>query len=207
MTTPDRPEASPRHAALVLVVRERIRAGGEAEYDANERAIAAACLTMQAPHPYLALVDPEDPLEIWWLTLFVSAAHRAQVEQAYAHNLPLMEVLTPLGARKGAFRTSMSVESASHQPDRGARTLDVTGARVVVVGTDVVDRPSAGAVFMSDDGAWFVFAPASERAAAPAVVPPGRTLAIRPEWSYPDPGWVRADIEFWRVADAGATPL
>jgi hypothetical protein len=204
MTAPGRPGASPGNAALVLVVRERIRAGSEAEYDANERAIAAASRTLQAPHPYLALVDPREPLEIWWLTLFVSAAHRAQIERAYAQNLPLMEALAPLGARKQAFRTSMSVESASHQPHLGATTLDVTGARFVVVGTDVVDRPSMGAAFISDDGAWFVFAPTSERATAPAVVPVGRTLVIRPEWSHPDPAWVRADVEFWRVASASA---
>lgn len=182
---------------LALIVRERIREGCEADYDANERAIASVSRRLRAPHPYLAMVDTVDPRDIWWLTVFASVEHRVQVEQAYAGNTALMEALTPLGARKPAFRASMSSEAATLRPDLGAAGLELTGARVVVVGSDAVDRRSTGAVFLSESGAWFTFAPAAAASGAPPLGARSRVLAIRPEWSHADPAWRQADRAFW----------
>ena len=93
---------------FLLIVRELLRPGNEAAYDANELKIAAACATLKCPHPYLALVSADNPREVWWLNAFASSEERDGLDAAYARNEQLMAALAPLGKRKEDFRSAVS---------------------------------------------------------------------------------------------------
>ena len=98
---------------FLLIVRELVRPGNEAAYDANELKIAEACARLKCPHPYLALVSADNPREVWWLNAFASSEERDGLDAAYARNEQLMAALAPLGKRKEDFEIG-GLDNSSH---------------------------------------------------------------------------------------------
>jgi len=188
---------------FLLIVREWLRPGSEAAYDANELKIAAACATLKCPHPYLALVSVDNPREVWWLNAFASSEERDGLDAAYARNDRLMAALAPLGKRKEDFRSAVSTIRATHRPDvSGQASVTIAGARFLVVSATKGQDAWPGSAFESTDGDWFrlASAPAREVAAEIAVqFGSGATvLAVQPRWSFPAEAWIRADPDFWK---------
>jgi hypothetical protein len=100
-----------------LIVREWLRPGSEAAYNANELQLAAACATLKCPHPYVALVSVDNSREVWWLNAFASGEERDGLDAAYARNERLMAALVPLGKRKEDFRDAVSTIRTTYRPD------------------------------------------------------------------------------------------
>ena len=186
---------------FLLIVRESLRPGSESAYDENERMLAAACATLNCPHPYLALTPIDRPREVWWLNAYRSAEERDSVGGAYARNEPLMAALVPLGKRKEEFRETLSTTTTTYRPDLSAGTgLRITGARFLIVSSS--KETSSAAIFESPDGELFRIASAPSRAVADEIAAQsgsGATiLAIQPQWTFPAEDWVHADPDFWK---------
>jgi hypothetical protein len=186
---------------FLLIVRERLRAGSEEAYDENERQLAAACATLNCPHPYLALASLAGAREVWWLNAFASQAERDDLPAAYARNEPLMAALRPLGKRKEDFREALVTTMMKHRPDLSAGAWRIEGARFVVIATTRDEVASLGAAFESADGERFVLASANSHEMAEDIAarsgPGATTLAVQPQWSFPAEAWVDADRDFW----------
>ena len=198
---------------FLLIVREWLRPGSEAAYDANELQIAAACATLKCPHPYLALVRVDNAREVWWLNAFASTEERDRVGAAYARNEPLMAALMPLGKRKEEYREAVSTTQTTFRPGVSSQMgLTIAGAGFLVVSTAKGDESSPGSLFESIDGDWFRIASAATRGIADGIAlqfGSGATiLAVQPQWSCPAEAWIRADPDRWKhhAADQGCLP-
>jgi len=85
-------QASPK---ILLIAREPLNPGAEAEYDRIESQIAILAQEMGCPHPYLAL----QPLsatqnEVWWFNVFDSEDELNSVGEAYKTKEPWNAALT-----------------------------------------------------------------------------------------------------------------
>jgi hypothetical protein len=195
-------------ARFLLIARERLRPGSGDAYNENEIQIATACAALKCPHPYLALVSLLDPAEVWWVNAFASGVERDGLGEAYARNELLMTRIAPLGKRKEGFRETFTTIALTRHPDvDGRASLQIAGARYWIVSPskDVkTSRPAA--IFESSDGQSFTIATATSRAGADEAVgqfdSAATVLAVRPEWSFPDEAWVRADPDFWSASPA-----
>ena len=181
-----------RAPEFLLIVRERVHAGREQAYASNEAEIAAACVRLKCPHPYLALVSLGGPQEVWWLSAFSSLEEKAKVERAYASNAALMAQMQPLGARKNDLRHVLSETLAKRRPDlSGDVPWRLNGARFVVIIAVHGRQDPVGPVFEAPDGRRFVVMGAENRAAADVIAarggPGAVVLAVEPRWSFPDP--------------------
>jgi hypothetical protein len=201
-------QARNEEARFLLIARERLRSGSHDAYSRNEIQIATACATLNCPHPYLALVSLFDPADVWWVNAFASDEERDRLGDAYARNAPLMAKLGPLGKRKEGFReTFTTIAVTRHAGLESCADLQMAGARYWIVSPskDVKTRRPA-AIFESSDGQWFTIATATSREVADEAVgqfdSAATVLAVRPEWSFPDEAWVRADPDFWSSSPA-----
>lgn len=189
--------------ASLLLVRERIHPGAEANYDALERNMAEAAARFGCPNPVLALSPVAAPLEVWWLNFFESEGHRERVTEAYQGNQPLIAALGSIATAKQRLTTPLE-EALYHLEVSPSGTLpDSRGARFVVAAWNHGDRlPAQAYRFRAPEGQTLVLILAATRPAASALEgllsPHGELLAIRPEWSIPDPAWEDADPRFWR---------
>jgi hypothetical protein len=188
---------------FLLIVREWLRSGSEAAYNANELQIAAACATLKGPHPYLAFVSVDNEREVWWLNAFASSEERDGLGAAYARNERLMAAIVPLGKRKEDFREALSTVRTTYRPDvSGQSGLTIAWARFLVVSVTKDEGVRAGSVFESADGDWFRIASAPARAVAEEIAgrfgPGAVILAVQPQWSLPAETWMRADPDFWK---------
>jgi hypothetical protein len=186
-----------------LIVREWIRPGSEAAYNANELQIAAACATLKCPHPYLALVSVENAREVWWLNAFASSEERDGMDAAYARNERLMAALTPLATRKQDFREAVSTVQTTYRADMSSQAgLTIACARFLVVSAAKGDASWPGSMFESADGDRFRIASAATRKIADDIAGQfgsGATiLAVQPQWSFPAEAWTRADPDLWK---------
>jgi len=117
---------------FLLIVRELLRPGSSAAYNANELQFAAACATLKCPHPYLALVSVDNAREIWWQNAFASREERDGLDALATSNL--LAALLPLGKRKEDFRAAVSTIRTTYRPDVSSQTgVTIAGARVLVV--------------------------------------------------------------------------
>ena len=203
---------------LLLIARERLREGMEADYDRIERQIAHASATLGCPHPYLALLS-DDGREVWWFNTFSSIEERDRIAAAYAKAGPFSSTLQRLAAEKQAFTASVTQTFMTFRPDlSGASGLTLAGARFVIVSVDRSADRSAAAVFESDAGEQFAIAPARSREHAERVAKQlgsgALILTVQNQWSFPSTGvHIRAatsdDAEAMaqcRVSDPSAGP-
>jgi hypothetical protein len=187
---------------FLLIVREWLRPGSEAAYNANELRLAAACATLNCPHPYLALVSVDNAREVWWLNAFASGEERDGLDAAYARNERLMAALVPLGKRKEDFREAVSTIRTRYQPDVSSQAgVTIGGARFLVVSA-TRGQGASGSVFESADGDWFRIASAPTRGVAEEIAVQfgsgAMILAVQPQWSFPAEAWIRADPDLWK---------
>jgi hypothetical protein len=187
---------------FLLIARERLRPGCTEAYNQNEMQLAVVCAALHCPHPYLALVSMNEPLEVWWLNAFSTREERDALEPAYARNERLIAAMRPLGRRKEDFRESFTSTMSRYRQDLSAERLRIAGSRFLVISTTYREGASAGAVFESAAGDRFVFAGASGRAGAEEIVmrsrPGAAIFAVQPQWSFPAEAWIDADPGFWK---------
>ena len=189
---------------LAQVVKEPIKVGDEAAYEAIEQETARACAELNCPHPHLALEPVSGPREVWWLNLFSSEDDRRRVVDDYARNAQLMAVLVRNSQRKAAVTGPVVDLLSTYRPDlsRGAH-LELAGARFIVVTINPGVVTSGGAVFEAGDGTRLLLCSARTRQDAERVASEGgattTVLAIRPSWGVPAKDWIEADPEFWAV--------
>lgn len=193
--------------AFLLIVRETVRPDSVAAYNENELKLAMACATLSCPHPYVALTTLGEPTEVWWLNAFASAEQRDGLNEAYARNQPLMDLLVPLGKRKEQFRASFMTAATEYIAALSdATAFRLPTARFIVVSVGARPANASAAFFGTEEGERFGFKTAATlEAAQDAVVglgPGARILSIQPQWSFPDQAWVNADPEFWSSSAA-----
>ena len=82
--------ASAQPPSLLQIVREPLKPGAEAAFNAIEEERARVSATLGCPHPYLGAESVTGPKEVWWFNGYQSSTDRQQVYDAYAKNAPLM---------------------------------------------------------------------------------------------------------------------
>jgi len=193
--------------SLLQIVREPLKPGAEAAFNAIEEERARVSATLGCPHPYLGAESVTGPKEVWWFNGYQSSTERQQVYDAYAKNAPLMAAFQKT-ARPKADLTLKPIEVfASYRPDRSERTPWILGhGRHLVITRLERTTGLVGTVFEGPDGISFVVRSARTREEAEAMkVSAGQdttVLAVRPSWSFPAAEWIAADPAFWRASPA-----
>jgi hypothetical protein len=192
---------------LLQIVREPLRPGTEAAFNAIEEERARVSATLGCPHPYLGAESLTGPKEVWWFNGYESSTERLQVYDAYAKNAPLMAAFQKTAKPKADLTLKPIEVFVSYRPDQseGAPWLLGHGRFLVITMMDPARR-LAGSVFEGTDGTRFVITSTHthEQAEAAKVSAGGdaTVLAIRPSWSFPSAEWIAADPEFWRASPA-----
>ena len=193
--------------ALLQIVREPLKPGSEAAFNAIEEERARISATLGCPHPYLGTESLTGPKEVWWFNGYQSSTELQQVYNAYAKNAPLMAAFQKSAEPKADLTLKPIEVFASYRPDRNKGTPWLLGhGRYLVITMSNRTARLAGTVFESTDGTRFVVRSAETREEAEATkVSAGRettVLAIRPSWSFPAAEWIAADPDFWRASPA-----
>jgi hypothetical protein len=200
--------ASAQPPPLLQIVREPLKPGTEAPFNAIEEERARLAASLGCPHPYLGAESITGPKEAWWFNSYQSTTERQQVYDAYANNGPLMAAFQKSAQPKADLTLTPIEVFASYRPDRseGAPWTLGHGRYLVITRIDRTTGPVDGTVFETTDGTSFVVRAAETREEAAAMkVPAGQdttVLAIRPSWSFPAAEWIAADREFWRASPA-----
>ena len=189
--------------ALLQIVREPLKPGSEAPFDAVEREIARSAATLGCPHPYLGTESLSGPKEAWWFNAYESSSQQQQVYDAYAENEALMAALHKTSQVKSGM-TLQPVDTLTRY-NAGASTGTPwgpgRGRYLVVLITTRRDR-TEGTVFESLDGTRYIITAADTREEADAVKasvgPDAVMLAVQPAWSFPAKTWVATDPVFWQ---------
>jgi hypothetical protein len=193
--------------ALLQIVREIVRPGSEAAFNAIEEERARISATLGCPHPYLGAESLTGPKEVWWFNGYHSSTEQRQVYDAYAKNASLMAAFQTSAKPKADLTLKPIEVFASYRPARseGRPWLLGHGRYLVITMTNRTGR-LAGTVFESADDTCFVIRSAETREEAEAAkVSAGQesaALATRPSWSFPACEWIAADPEFWRACPA-----
>src|SRR5688572_13505668 len=106
--------------ALLLIVREHVMPGHEAEYSRLETALTTDGLRRRCPHPHIALESTNGPKVVWWLNAFASADAMRAVEHAYANDTILMAALDVLAKQKAAIVSETDTVLAEYDPTASA---------------------------------------------------------------------------------------
>jgi len=191
---------------LLLIVQEEIRSPHLAQYDELETKIARDCVSLQCPHPYLALVSTTEPKVVWWLNAFASSAEKTRVEDAWQRNTAAMQALNVLGQQKQAFTSKPRTYLTHCRRDLSKAAWTMAGARFLIVRVTNKRAPVGQSVFTAPDGKLFVFAAATTRQEAEQLLrlagAGAQLLAVQPRWSLPASEWIAADPEFWQMQAA-----
>jgi hypothetical protein len=192
---------------LLQILREPLRPGTEAAFNAIEQERARVSATLGCPHPYLGAESLTGPKEIWWFNGYESSMERLRVYDAYAKNAPLMEAFEKTAKPKADLTLKPIEVFVSYRPDQseGAPWLLGHGRFLVITMMDPARR-LAGSVFEGTDGTRFVitstYTHEQAEAAKASAGGDATVLAIRPSWSFPSAEWIAADPEFWRASPA-----
>jgi hypothetical protein len=201
--------ASAQPPPLLQIVREPLKPGTEAAFNAIEEERARLSATLGCPHPYLGAESITGPKEAWWFNGYQSAAAQQQVYAAYANNAPLMAAFQKSAKPKADLTLKPTEVFAGYRPDQseGAPWTLGHGRYLAITRIDRITGP-VGTVFEGTDGTSFVVRAAETREEAEAMtVPAGQdttVLAVRPSWSFPAAEWIAADPEFWRASPAAS---
>jgi hypothetical protein len=203
MTTP----ALSQPPAILLIVREPLKPGSEAEYRKIERETANAAVELGCPHPYLALESLNGPKEIWWLNGFDSPADYRRVGDAYTANQPWSELLKRNSERKKAVTLPLIQQTVRYREDLSRGPGWTLGHGRFLVISASRDKPALdGTVFAADDGTLYVIRSAPSRKAAEALARSAgagaRVLATRPEYSFAAKEWIAHDPGLWKPRGA-----
>jgi hypothetical protein len=199
MNIPAMAQSAPR---ILLIAREPLKPGAEAEYDRIESETATLAATRGCPHPYLAL----QPLsgaknEVWWFNGFGSQDELNSVADAYKTNEAWHAALTKNQKRKEPL-TGKSVEQlADLEPQTHSQPWAVGRAQYVVVAMNPSASLSGSNVFKGRDGTRYEILTANTREEADRVAR-GKfvVLEVVPRWSFPAREWVDGNRELWKAA-------
>ena len=188
--------------SLLLITKEKVLTGKMVAYDTNESRVAATCVRMRCPHPYLALRSIGTPDEIWWLNEYISAAEKSSADAKWQMD-PSMKLLRPLGLRKDSLRQVLKttllrrIAEASPGPP-----WSIAGTRFLLFADAGEVAGFSGSIFEAPDGRQIVIAAAADLSEAQQrAAPYGRSmsiLAVERRWSFPSTEWISADSVFWR---------
>jgi hypothetical protein len=192
---------------LLQIVREPLKPGAEAAFNAIEEERARVSATLGCPHPYLGAESVTEPKEVWWFNGYQSSTERQQVYDAYAKNTPLMAAFQKSAKPKANLTLKPIEVFASYRPDRSEGTGWTLGHGRYLVFTKIdCTARLVGTIFEDLDGTSFLVRAAETREEAEAArLSAGQdttVLAIRPSWSFPADDWIAADPEFWRASPA-----
>jgi hypothetical protein len=187
---------------ILQIVREPLKAGGEAAYDAIEQDQARISKEFGCPHPYLAAESLTGAKEVWWFNAYESEEDKQRVYESYAENAPLVEALQKNSAAKTNLTLPAIEVFAQYRRHGSAGPAWIPGqGRFLAIAITRDDRAIEGTVFEAADGTRYVVRAARTRAEAEAmrtlVGPEATVFAVRPDWSFPDPSWIAADPLFW----------
>jgi hypothetical protein len=201
---PLQPAGSP---PLLQVVREPLKPGTEAAFNAIEEERARISATFGCPHPYLGAESVDGPREVWWFNGYTSPTERQRVYDAYAKNGPLMAAFQRTARLKAALTLAPIEVFAVFRPDRSEGMPWTLGdGRYLVVTTTEAIPQLVGTVFEGTDGVSLVVRSAHTREEAETIQlsagPDTTVLSVRPTWSFPATEWIAEDPGFWRAGPA-----
>ena len=195
-------QASPSTPKILLIAREPIRPGAEAEYDRIETDTARLAVKFACPHPYLAL----EPLsgaknEVWWFNWFASQAEVESVGEAYTKNEAWNAALTKNQKLKAPLTGKIVEELADHEPHSDAQPWAAGRARYVVVAMNPATHLGGSNVFKGRDGTRYeiLTMKTREEAQRAARGTDFVVLEVMPRWSFPAKEWVEAEPELWKT--------
>lgn len=198
MNIPAMAQTAPR---ILLIAREPLNPGAEAEYDRIESETAVLAAKLECPHPYLAL----QPLsgaknEIWWFNGFDSQDELNSVGVAYKTNQAWNAALTKNQTRKEPLTGKGIERLADLEPHADSQPWAVGRARYVVVAIHPAARLSGSNVFNGRDGTRYEILTANAREEAEQVArgKDSVLLEVVPRWSFPAREWVDGNPEMWK---------
>ena len=188
-------------ARILQIVREPLKPGSEAAYDAIERDQARISKAFGCPHPYLAAESLTGPKEVWWFNAYESEDDQQRVYDEYAKNAPLLEALQKNSAAKTRLTLPAIEVFARYRSHASGSSPWIGQGRFLVVAVTPDDQAMDGTVFETADGTRYIVGETRTRADANAlqagVGAEAIVLAVRPDWSFPDSSWLDADPVFW----------
>ena len=188
---------------ILLIAREPLKPGAEAEYDRIESETATLAAKLGCPHPYLAL----QPLsgaknEVWWLNGFASQEELNSVGEAYRTNEAWNAALTKNQKRKEPL-TGKSVEQlADLEPQTRSQPWAVGQAQYVLVAMNPAARLAGSTVFKGRDGTRYEILTANTLEEAERVANGMKfvLLEVVPRWSFPARDWIDGNRKLWKAA-------
>jgi hypothetical protein len=200
LSMPAMPQSTPR---ILLIAREPLKPGAEAEYDRIESETAVLAAKLGCPHPYLAL----KPLsggknEVWWFNEFASQDEVNSVGEAYKTNQAWSAALAETQNRKAPLTGKPHEDLADLVPQADAQPWAGGRARFVVVAVNPVAHVSDRQVFKGRGGTRYEIFMTNERKDAERVAS-GQdvvVLEVVPRWSLPAREWVDGNRELWKGA-------
>ena len=193
-------QSAPR---ILLIAREPLKPGAEAEYDRIESETAVLAAKLECPHPYLAL----QPLsgaknEVWWFNEFDSQDELNSVGEAYKTNKAWNAALTKNQKRKQPLTGKGIEQLADLEPQADSQPWAVGRARYVVVAINPAAPVSDSNAFKGRDGTRYgiLTANAGEQAERVARGKDFVVLEVVPRWSFPAREWVNGNREMWKAA-------
>lgn len=188
---------------ILLIAREPLKPGAEAEYDRIESETAKLAAQHGCPHPYLAL----QPLsgaknEVWWFNGFDSQNELDSVAEAYKKNQGWNAALTQNQKRKESLTGKIAEQLADLKPQAHSQPWALGRSRYVVVAINAATRLSGSNLFKGRDGTRYEILMANTREEAERAAR-GMDLVmleVVPQWSFPAKEWVEANREIWETA-------
>ena len=95
--------AEERPPQLLQIYRDFVQRGGEEAFRQVEEDAARICADLDCPNVHLAMESLAAPVEVWWLTPYLSEADKQRVADGYAHNAALMAALEGNAKRKAGL--------------------------------------------------------------------------------------------------------
>ena len=149
MQTPT-PRPTPK---ILLIAREPIQAGGEAEYDRIESETARLAAKLACPHPYLALKPLSGAKdEVWWFNGFASQEEVESVGEAYKKNQAWNAALVKNQKLKESLTGKAVEQFADYDPHADSQPWAAGRARYVVVAMNPATHLRGSNVFKGHDG-------------------------------------------------------
>jgi len=189
--------------SILLIAREPLKPGAEAEYDRIESETAVLAAKLRCPHPYLAL----KPLsggknEVWWLNEFDSQDEVNSVGEAYKTNEAWSAALAKNQNRKAPLTGKAIEELADLVPQADAQPWAGGRARFVVVAVNPAAHLSDRQVFKGRGGTRYEIFMTNERKDAERLASGNDVVVLEvvPRWSLPTREWVDGNRELWQVA-------
>jgi len=188
---------------ILLIAREPLLPGAEAEYDRIETETAGLAATLRCPHPYLALKPLSGAKnEIWWLNGFDSPRQVDWVGEAYTANEAWSAALKKNQERKAPLTGKPIEQLADLEPRADSEPWRAGLARYVVFAVNPMEHLSGSHVFKGRDGARHEILMANTRADAERVARGKDVVVLEavPRWSFPAKEWIDGSPELWKAA-------